>query len=139
VDTFTGGSRDVFAPEDGTVITVSGDAPPFAGYGPGIVLLKGRSGFYHLLAHLELGSVKVMPGMNIAEGAPIGRFDAAHAHCHYEVRRNPTGPSELNTVDPIAWLESAGGSNGLVMLLLLGGLLAAGYFLARSNVFAKSA
>lgn len=121
------------------VIAVSGDTPPFSGYGPGIVLLKGRSGFYHLLAHLELGSIKVMPGMPLAEGAPIGRFDAAHAHCHYEVRRKPTGPSDVNTVDPVAWLKSAGGSSGVSVLLVLGGLLAAGFFLARSNVFAKSA
>jgi murein DD-endopeptidase MepM/ murein hydrolase activator NlpD len=141
VDTFTGGSRDVFAPEDGTVVAVSGDTPPFAGYGPGIVLLKGKSGFYHLLAHLELGSIKVTPGIVIVEGAPIGRFDAAHAHCHYEVRRKPTGPSDVNTIDPVAWLKHAGGSSGGIgVLFVLGGLLVAGYFIARSNVFAtKSA
>lgn len=138
VDTFTGGSRDVVAPESGMVINVSdGNSPPFSGYGPGVVLFQGKSGYYHLLAHLELASIKVAPGMGLSEGSPIGRFDAAHAHCHYEVRRKPTGPSDVNTIDPAAWLKSAGGSGpGIGTLLVLGGLLAAGYFLARSNTFA---
>jgi len=56
------------------------------------------------------------------------------------VRRKPTGPSDVNTIDPVAWLKSAGGaSGGIGVLLVLGGLLAAGFLLARSNVFAKSA
>jgi hypothetical protein len=139
VDTFTiGGIRDVWAPEAGVVVAVSdGRSAPFMGYGPGVVLLKGASGVYHLLAHLELGSVSTKVGAQLAEGQAIGRFDATFGHCHYEVRRQPTGPSEVNTMDPGKWLAAQ--SSGMTTLLLLGGLLAAGYFLARSNVFAKSA
>lgn len=131
-------TRDVFAPEASTVVAVApGTAPPWSGYGPMIVLLKGASGFYHLLAHLELGSTKVMPGMTIAEGTFVGRFDTAYNHTHYEVRIKPTGPSNENTVDPNKWLADHGGGGGIGTLLVLGGLLAAGYFLARSRTFAK--
>lgn len=134
VDTFTGGSRAVVAPEDATVVAVSdGGSPPFSGYGPGVVLLKGKSGYYHLLSHLELGSIKVMPGMQISEGSSIGFFDAGHGHCHYEVRRKPTGRSETNTIDPAVWQRSIGSSR-VGILLVLGGLVAAGYLISRFGV-----
>jgi murein DD-endopeptidase MepM/ murein hydrolase activator NlpD len=133
VDTFTiGGIRDVWAPEAGIVVAVSdGSSPPFVGYGPGIVLLKGASGVYHLLAHLQAGTTVVRVGQTLAEGAPIAKFDPAMGHCHYEVRRAPTGPSETNTINPEEWHRAASGGSGLVVILALGGLFALGIMLAR--------
>jgi len=115
VDTFTlDGSREVVAPERGTVAVVTdGRSPPWVGYGPGLVLLAGASGFYHMLAHLESGSVRVRVGQQLAEGAPIGRFDAEYGHCHYEVRRKPIGPSSSNTIDPALWLREASRSSSI--------------------------
>lgn len=137
VDTFAI-TPEIYAPEAGVVVAVAdGSSPPFSGYGPGVVLIKGASGFYHLLAHLDLGSVRVRKDEQIAEGALVGRYNAAYAHCHYEVRIKPTGPSATNTINPEKWLAATKGG-GIGMLLLLGGLLAAGYFIAKSNVFAKS-
>lgn len=132
IDTFTHGSRDVWAPEDGVIVAVSdGGSPPFSGYGPGVVLMKGVSGMYHLLAHLERASIQVRQGMPVAEGRPIGRFDAGYAHCHYEIRKAPTGPSETNTINPEEWHRAHGGGSSVGILLLLGGLFAVGYVLAR--------
>lgn len=134
VDTFTiGGIRDVWAPEAGTVVAVAdGSSPPFSGYGPGVVLLKGASGVYHLLSHLDYPTIKVRVGMELAEGEPIAKFSAAYAHCHYEVRRKPTGPSETNTINPEEWHKAQSGSS-FGILLLLGGLFAVGYMLARRH------
>lgn len=99
--------RDVFAPEAGVVEKVAdGSNPPFVGYGPGVVLLRGASGFYHLLSHLDFKTITVKPGQPILEGILLGQFNAEHGHTHYEVRKAPTGPSETNTVDPMQWLAS---------------------------------
>lgn len=49
----------VYAPEDGTLVAVAAVEPgedlprPWRGYGPGIVVMKGKSGRWHVLAHLE--------------------------------------------------------------------------------------
>lgn len=99
--------RDVFAPEAGIVERVAdGSSPPFVGYGPGVVLLRGASGFYHLLSHLDFKTITVKSGQPILEGTLLGQFNAEHGHTHYEVRKAPTGPSETNTVDPAQWLAS---------------------------------
>lgn len=98
-------SPDVFAPETAYVVKVSdGKSPPFTGYGPGVVLLKGVSGFYHLLSHLNFSTIKVTPGQFVADGQLIAQFDREHGHTHYEVRKEATGPSETNTIDPTVWL-----------------------------------
>lgn len=134
VDTFTiGGIRDVWAPEDGVVMAVAdGSSPPWSGYGPGVVLMKGVSGVYHMMSHLDYSTIRVRNGQSLSEGAPIAKFDAAYAHCHYEVRRNPTGPSETNTINPEEWLRSQGG--GLGKLILIGAsLLALGIIMARTR------
>ncbi len=129
---------EIYAPEAGIVMAVSdGNSAPFVGYGPGVVLMFGASGRYHLLAHLA--QVAVAKGQQLAEGTFIGRFDKGIAHSHYEVRKQPTGPSDVNTIDPAVWLAEQNGGSSVGILLALGGLLAAGWLLARSNVFAKSA
>lgn len=132
VDTFTDGLRDVWAPEDGVVVAVSdGNSPPFAGFGPGVVMIKGRSGYYHLLSHLERGSIRVSNGQAVGEGDSIGRFDAKFGHMHYEVRKQKTGPSETNTVNPEQWLRSQGGGLGKVLLIV--GLIALGVLASRQG------
>jgi murein DD-endopeptidase MepM/ murein hydrolase activator NlpD len=98
-------SPDVFAPESGVVERVSdGKSAPFQGYGPGVILIKGDSGFYHLLSHLNFSTINVAPGQRVFDGQRIAQFDREVAHTHYEVRRAPTGPSATNTIDPAVWL-----------------------------------
>ena len=63
----------------------------------------------------------------------FGRFDAGYAHCHYEVRKAPTGPSDTNTVNPEQWHAGRRGG-ALTIVLLLGGLVALGAIVARSRV-----
>jgi murein DD-endopeptidase MepM/ murein hydrolase activator NlpD len=126
VDTFTiDGSRDVWAPEAGTVVAVAnGSSPPFSGYGPGIVLMLGASGVYHLLAHLDYSTIDVREGQQLAEGEPIAMFSEAYGHCHYEIRLAPTGPSDVNTVDPVAWHAGATGiTTGEIALMFVAGVV----------------
>lgn len=96
---------DVFAPETGIVVTVTdGKSPPFSGYGPGVILILGASGYYHLLSHLRFSTIAVKQGMPVFEGQKLAQFDPEIRHTHYEVRRQATGPSETNTVNPLKWL-----------------------------------
>lgn len=121
VDTFTiDGDRDVWAPEAGAVIAVAdGSAPPFVGYGPGVVMLLGASGVYHLLSHLDHSTIKVRVGQQLDEGEPIAKFSVAYGHCHYEIRLAPTGPSEVNTIDPVMWhAKAATGGIGIEVVLM---------------------
>lgn len=133
MDLFAGSDRRVYAPEDGAVVAVSdGRSPPWSGFGPGVVVIRGKSGVFHLLSHLELDSIRVVPGMAVSEGFQVGVYDGRIAHVHYEVRRNLTGPSDTNTIDPTAWMEAQGGAGGGIgKLLLLAGLFGAGVYLSR--------
>jgi murein DD-endopeptidase MepM/ murein hydrolase activator NlpD len=98
-------SPQVFAPENGVIVaTADGANPPFTGYGPGVVLMRGVSGFFHLLSHLDFRSITVAPGQFVLEGQRLGNFNAEFGHVHYEVRREKSGPSATNTVDPSQWL-----------------------------------
>lgn len=134
VDTFTlNKDRSVWAPESGVIVaTATGSSPPFSGYGPGVVLMLGDSGWYHLMGHLTYSTIAVKPQQRVAEGAPIGAFDPGIAHCHYEVRRLPYGPSDTNTVNPEQWHRDHSGSM-LGKLLLLGGLFVVGMYIARGG------
>lgn len=133
MDLFAVGIRDVWAPEAGNIVAVSdGSSPPFVGFGPGVVLMKGASGIYHLLSHLQAGTTLVRVGQEVVEGAPIAKFDPGMAHCHWEVRKAPTGPSETNTINPEAWLQATRGSgSGVKVLLALAGLFALGMLASR--------
>jgi murein DD-endopeptidase MepM/ murein hydrolase activator NlpD len=84
---------------------------PWVGYGPGVVVGKGASGRYHLLAHL--GAVDVVRAQVVAEGEVVGAL-ARHVggsgpHVHWEVRdvAVDAGPATraAHTVDPVAWLR----------------------------------
>lgn len=129
VDLFAGYSpeqRTVVAPEGGIVTDVAnGTSPPWSGYGPGIVLMRGGSGVFHLLSHLVFSTIKVKPGERVTEGTPLGLYDPGYGHSHYEVRRERTGPSKTNTIDPNVWLaeqaKRSRGSWAAAAAVLLGG------------------
>jgi|SRR6478736_1199531 len=126
----------IWAPEAGVVVaSTDGVAPPFTGYNPGVVLMRGASGVYHLFGHLATRAVA--QGAQVAEGQLLGIFDAGIGHSHWEVRKAPTGPSDTNTIDPNAWYRAQGGGSPVATLLLLGALLGAGWWLARSGALRK--
>ena len=122
----------VVAPEDATVTHRWDDdvTPPFAGYGPGGVLVRGASGLFHLLAHM---TPAVAIGQDVRIGDVVGHTAAlaVASHCHWEVRVKPIdspvrGSSYPyrgdNTVNPIAWLggaSSASTSGWWVVALVL--------------------
>lgn len=98
----------VFAPEDGVVVKVLADAnnvPGWRGYGPGVVLLRGRSGAFHNLAHVVPAC---RPGDVVQSGAKVAEQSALR-HVHWEVRATaqPTQGRAVveDCVDPLAWVE----------------------------------
>jgi hypothetical protein len=117
----------VYAPEDGSVHAVSGGSlPPFRGYGPGVILFRGKkTGVYHLLAHLERASMPdaEAPGnwldyvtdfqpiwsedergavrRQLQEGEQVGVTSGAN-HVHWEVRE--PGPFGKRG-NPAEWLR----------------------------------
>lgn len=99
-------TRDVVAPDSGTVVAVSdGNSAPWVGYGPGVVVIKGDSGKYLLMGHLQFPSIQVAVGQRVREGDPLAQFDPAIAHTHFEVRHALTGPSATNTMAPSSWVH----------------------------------
>ncbi len=99
-------SREVVAPERGRVVAVAdGSSAPWTGYGPGVIVIAGASGVFHLMGHLQWSSIRVRVGDELVEGQRLADFDPEIAHTHYEVRRQLTGPSKTNTIDPEAWLR----------------------------------
>ena len=107
-------------------LVADGSAPPFVGYGPYLVIIRGDSGVFHLLAHLDPSGAGAAPmGSRVTEGQVIGRTSSAN-HTHWEVRRSPVPPSGKtnldNNLDPIAWMN--GGS-----ILFLAAVAAGGFVL----------
>lgn len=103
----------VVAPEPGVVVeSAAVDAAPgsrrrWSGYGPGVVLMAGESGRYHLLSHLAAEPLPA-PGATLAAGQPIGIVSALR-HIHWEVRTRPRRTRQNETtvelsLDPVAWL-----------------------------------
>lgn len=119
----------VRAPEAMTVVDVrsvaSPEVPdntnvlpaPWTGYGPGIVVGKGASGSFHLLAHLRATSV--VRGQAVPEGGLLGvmasHVGASGSHTHWEVRDVAVdqGPAtrDQHTMDPHVWLDAHGGGD----------------------------
>ncbi len=113
--------RDDAEVDDNTGLRVpfQGFSAPFDGYGPGVVVAKGDSGKFHLLAHL--GRIDVSALDVVAEGEQVGNMaphvGAAGSHTHWEVRDHAIDtPSTraADTVDPMAW-AAAGGRNSSAM------------------------
>lgn len=115
----------VRAPEDGVIVrAANGSSSPFGGYGPWVIVMQGKSGWYHLLGHLDpnrapLGSV----GLIVKAGQIVGATSSAN-HVHWEVRRKAVpdfaaGESnQSNNIDPFAWLSRYGGTPGTGWILL---------------------
>lgn len=129
----------VYAPEDGRVVIAAYDdvTPPLRGYGPGAIVFLGRSGYRHILGHLDpewwralrpqvpsgpfdgvIGRPR-MPteGREYKEGDQLGVMSSAR-HVHWEVS------TKGKRYDPVAWLQgklvtTGGGQSGLLLLLLL--------------------
>lgn len=135
---------EVVAPEDLWVVsTARGTFPPFRGYGPGVILARGRSGVYHLLAHLEYESIPSptveeswfdalteplwysdQDPRKIREGELVGVTSSAN-HVHWETR---TGEWKGPRTNPAEWLRrfqrldvsdytASGGGGGALLLL----------------------
>jgi murein DD-endopeptidase MepM/ murein hydrolase activator NlpD len=105
---------------DNTTLPAAAGDPwaPFQGYGPGVVVLAGVSGRFHLLAHLF--TVGVAAGDTVDEGARLGSIGrhvgASGGHTHWEVRTVPVdnGPAtrEKFTVDPSVWVRDTAAPAG---------------------------
>lgn len=115
----------VMAPEAGVVEQVGTlpARPPWTGYPPA-VLLRGDSGRWHLLAHLNgnaAGGRATAPLVSVGQRVQLGDVlgyigpanpadrSEAHDHCHWEVRTRPhvtrgSDPTYTITIDPVAWL-----------------------------------
>jgi murein DD-endopeptidase MepM/ murein hydrolase activator NlpD len=101
---------EVHAPESGVIVAVAnGAVAPFSGYGPWLVVIRGDSGKYHLLGHLDPASASWGPvNTRVTAGDVIGRTSNAN-HTHWEVRTRLTPPAGQtnfdNNMDPVAWLS----------------------------------
>lgn len=110
----------IVAPESGVIVVVAEASRPadeaagrptysrpagWRGYGPRVVLLAGDSGWWHVLAHLDV--VHVSTGARVEAGQLVATGSALH-HLHWEVRRVRSAPSGWATaevvVSPSAWL-----------------------------------
>lgn len=109
----------VVAPEDGyvdaTAVASYGDDVPrwstpagWSGYGPGVVIFRGESGFWHILGHVAIGPNAII-GRRYRAGDVIATVHPRGGHVHWEVRRRrqpPAGtPTYDITVDPHAWVR----------------------------------
>lgn len=94
----------VYAPEDGEVVDVwrfsstarKDYAPrhrPWNGYGPGGVLIRGKSGVYHVLAHLQNDRLRAIGP--VREGEIVGYISGLN-HVHWEARTAAHGGKTLS-------------------------------------------
>ena len=93
--------ENIIAPEGGTVLEARKSTAPGGGYGY-FVKYKGKSGFTHLMAHLQEDSIKVKPGQKVKQGDVLGIMGTTGAstgvHLHWEVRWG------IKPTDPMKWL-----------------------------------
>lgn len=118
------GGTPVVSPEAGVVDTIaSGQSAPWSGYDPGLVVVRGRSGYYHLLAHLNPDTIKVRVGEVVQQGQQVG--SVAYDHVHWEVRKKrlpeyakfarTDQAHRANTVNPRFWLFFSGVGGAVVL------------------------
>jgi murein DD-endopeptidase MepM/ murein hydrolase activator NlpD len=110
VDLRTAPGERIVAPETGIVYATENEhAAPWRGYAP-VVLLRGDSGRFHLLAHVKAGSqapagVRVLEGQQVAQGGTN--------HVHWEVRSKPWADAGRKSItvteSPLAWLQGRRG------------------------------
>lgn len=125
----------VVAPESGTIVMVAdGNSAPFGGYGPWLIVIRGVSGKYHLLGHLDPSAASMGPmGAHVRAGDQIGVTSSAN-HTHWEVRSKlvpdfARGESNFtNNTDPLAWLARA---SLMFPMLIAGGGAVLVYLIAR--------
>lgn len=121
----------VVAPVSGEVVKVHqsqgvGNADENGGWG-GMVLIKGRDGYFHRLSHLQQGSVGVKAGDAVQAGQPVAKVGATgntmaggkgpFVHLDWEKFQTKTGnPDDRGTMtfaDPTtAGTEGAAGARG---------------------------
>lgn len=135
----------VYAPEECRVVISASDnnTPPLRGFGPGAVVLLGKSGMRHVLGHLDpdwwtspawqipgsifegfIGPARTpSEGRVYREGEQIGVV--AQDHVHWELSPMPTSYTKKagTRYDPIAWAQGravvSGGRTSMLPLLLL--------------------
>ena len=81
------------------------------GYGPGVVIVRGESGWFHLLGHSDASALPRV-GTVFEEGERVTFVGPLNApHTHWEVRAQLRPPSGRATVevcaDPFTWLAGA--------------------------------
>lgn len=91
-------------------------AAPWDGYGPGIVVVRGDDGKFHLMAHLATQTVA--EGDRVAEGQRIGTMathvGASGSHVHWEVRGHAVDTFQgraADVVDPGRWVAGSSGAS----------------------------
>lgn len=124
----------VYAPVRGMVVaTGDGESSPWRGYGPFVVVILGADGFYHLIAHMNPGLLRI--GEIVSPGQSIGTVSDAN-HVHWELRRKLTpgsgGTNATNNLDPMAWVSGSYGANSdqvpkIIAFSSVGALLWYGY------------
>lgn len=100
------GGCEILAPDDGVVVFARNDVPdgrvpaeylrmedPIWAIGGNIILLDHGAGVYSLLAHNQMGSVRVSPGDRVARGQVLARMGASGSpgfpHLHYQLQSSP--------------------------------------------------
>lgn len=130
---------EVVAPEDMEVIAFAVDdkTKPLTGYGPGAILARGSSGYYHVIGHMDpwkwsraFRGLLPSVGRKYRAGELVG-YVSRLGHVHWEVRTEATpargAARAAATVDPVALVQAGlpvplprrGGGQGWVLLLLL--------------------
>jgi len=92
------------------------------------------SGVFHLLGHLNLSTIGVAAGDQVNEGEQLAEFDRAIGHTHFEVRKNITGPSDTNTINPELWMSDQSIFGKLLSAALLVGLAWGSYKLFKDEL-----
>lgn len=97
---------NVYSPVPGVVVYAGSEPIGYGGYGPCIIIMITREGYYHLFAHLNNVFVDKLSTIEI--GNKIGSVENKFDHIHYEVRTtqkiNKPNPWQ-KTVNPIEYVS----------------------------------